>query len=348
MNAVFIVFQLFIVLLLLLVTLFGFLLIRKYRSNNFQEELNHWKQHYVDRFNRAIKGEEELTKPENKAMIRALEEVLTRYYAFMKGNTSVIASIETIANDYFQDTYRKQLKSNSWTTRMNTLYRIEKFRMSSLVEDSLHIYRNKHVTEMEFIQVLRILANLQDERIYTILLHETRELSGFYYLDIFTRLEDELFHQFVETIDQFPTRVQQTVIEAMGERNEYDYLPYIEAFLISEDAELRIRALKALAKIGYVTRVERILPSFMAEKWEERMAAAKAARKLRDARLVELLRSLLSDRTWWVRSAAAESLYYQHLGEELLEEAARSHEDRFARDIAHEWLLRKEFNRVAR
>lgn len=348
MNAVFLVFQLFVVLLLLLLTLFSFLLIRKYRSNRFEEKLNFWKQHYLESLNGALKWGKELKSPETKAMFRALEEVLSGYYSFMKGNTSMIAGIETIAEDYFKETYQKQLESSKWTTRMNTLYRVEKFRMLSLVDASLRIYRKKDVSEMESIQVLRILANLQDDRIYTILLHETRDFSGFYYLDLFSRLEGALFHQFVESIDQFPTKVQHTLIEAMGERKEYDYLPYIEAFLFAEEAEFRIRALKALAKIGYVSKLARIIPSFTAENWEERMAAAKAVRKLRDTRLVDLLLPLLSDSSWWVRSAAAESLFYQHRGEELLEEVVRSHSDRFARDIAHEWLLRKEFKRVAR
>ncbi|WP_377890960.1 HEAT repeat domain-containing protein [Alkalihalobacillus sp. R86527] len=348
MNAVFVVFQLFVVMLVVLTLLFCFLIIRKYRINGFDEKKEYWKKQYLDRMMDALKGNRKLPQPESKAMTEALEDVLTRYYSLMKGNTIMMSEIETIAESYFYSHYKNQLKSSSWSTRMNTLYRIEKFRMAVLIDDCLAILEKKHVTEMEAIQILRILANIQDDRIYTILLKETDEYSAFYYLDIYSRLERPLFEKFVDSIDQFPLWIQQTLIEAMGERKESDYLPYIETFLGSSEAEFRIRALKAISKMGYMSKVDLIIPSLTSDSWQERMMAAKAAKMQRDDRLSHLLLSLLSDRYWWVRTAAAESLSYQSKGKALLREVSETHEDRFARDIALEWLLRKEYTRDPR
>lgn len=342
MNAVFVVFQLFLMMLLVLTLLFCFLIVRKYRINRFEEKKAYWKKQYLDMLMDALKGNREFPPPQSKAMREALEDVLTRYYSLMKGNTLMMAEIETMAERYFYSHYQNQL-SSSWSTRMNTLYRIEKFRMASLTEECLAIYESKRATEMETIQVFRILANVQDDRIYTFLLKETKEYSSFYYLDIFSRLERPLFDKFVESIDQFPLFIQQTLIEAMGERKEYEYLPYVEAFLGSSEAEFRIRALKALSKMGYMSKADMIIPSLTSDSWQERMMAAKAAKMQRDDRLIQFLLRLLSDKEWWVRTAAAESLSYQSKGKALLREVSETHEDRFARDIAHEWLLRKEY-----
>ncbi|WP_270180793.1 HEAT repeat domain-containing protein [Alkalihalobacillus sp. CinArs1] len=348
MNAVFVVFQLFVVLLVVLTLLFCFLLIRKYLSNRFDEKKAYWKKYYLESIMEALKGTRELAPPESKAMMEALEDVLTRYYSLMKGNTSMMAEIEMIAEKYFLIHYKTQLKSNSWSVRMNTLYRIEKFRMAALSDECIAIYETKHVTEMEAIQVLRVLANIQDDRVYSILLKETKEYSGFYYLDIYSRLERPLFEALIMSIDEFPLWIQQTLIEAMGERKEHDYLPYIEPFLSSSNTEFRIRALKAISKMGYMTKIDLIIPSFTSESWQERMMAAKVAKMQRDDRFVHLLLPLLSDQFWWVRTAAAESLSYQSNGKALLREISSEHEDRFARDIALEWLLRKEHLRDPR
>ncbi|MCA0988603.1 HEAT repeat domain-containing protein [Guptibacillus algicola] len=348
MNAVFVVFQLFLIMLVVLTLLFCFLIVRKYRFNRFEEKKEYWKKQYLNMLLDALKGNREIPPPESKAMREALEDVLTRYYSLMKGNTLMMAEIETIAERYFYSHYQNELVSSSWSTRMNTLYRIEKFRMASLATECLAIYESKYATELEAIQVFRILANVQDDRIYTILLKEKKEYSGFYYLDIFSRLERPLFEQFVESIDQFPLLIQQTLIEAMGERKEYEYLPYVEAFLGSSVAEFRIRALKALSKMGYVSKVDKIIPSLTSDSWQERMMAAKAAKLQREDRLNHFLLRLLSDKEWWVRTAAAESLSYQSKGRTLLKEVSETHEDRFARDIAHEWLLRKEYTRDPR
>lgn len=225
---------------------------------------------------------------------------------------------------------------------MNTLHRIEKFSMDSLVEECLEIYNAKRTSELEALQVLRILSNLQDERLFTILLEEEREFPHFYYLDIFKRLDEPLFEQFTSVGEKFSIWIQLALVESVGNRGEYKYLPFIESYLTSEDTEFRIRALKSLVKIGYVTNVENIRSSFESESWQERMMAAKLMKPLREKRYLNQLLLLLTDESWWVRTTAAESIMAQYDGHLILEDVASTHVDRFARDAAKEWLLRKE------
>ena len=348
MSAVFIIFQVFLVFFIVLTVLFCFLIIQKISSNRYENKKEFWKKYYLEQVNSFIQGYEKIKHPSNTAMIEAFEEVLTRYYSLMKGNTDVARQIENLAERNFHDYYQKGLKHNRWSIRMNTLHRIEKFSMVSLVEDCVEIYDGKRTSELEALQVLRILANLQDERLFAILLNEDREFPNFYYLDIFTRLEESLFEQFTSVGEKFPMWIQIALIDSIGNRGEYKYLPFIEAYITSEDTELRIRALKSSVKIGYVTNVENIKPSFKAGSWQERMMAAKLMKVLKEKRFLDQLLILLTDESWWVRTTAAESIMAQHNGHVILEDVASTHVDRFARDVAKEWLLRKGDTNVVR
>ncbi|MDQ0484162.1 HEAT repeat domain-containing protein [Guptibacillus hwajinpoensis] len=341
MKGIFIIFQVSLLLFIVLNVLFIFLVIRKVYANKFQKQKEHWKRYYLKHIDLVIRGKEELLFPDKLSMIEAFEEVLARYYSLMKGNTDIASRIEELAEQVLHKDYKKRLKHGRWSIRMNTLHRIEKFRMVSLIEDCVAIYDKERTSELESLQILRILANLQDERIYTMLVNEEREFPSFYYLDLFVRLNERLFNQFTDAVKEFPLTIQCSLIEAMGERGNYSYIPTIEFYLRSEIPEFRIRALKSLTKVGYLTDVERIRPSFHAASWQERMMAAKLIKHLRDKRFIDDLLILLSDDNWWVRTTAAESIIAQQNGVEILEDVVHTHVDRFARDIANEWLLRK-------
>lgn len=341
MNGIFIIFQLSLLLFIILNVLFIFLVIRKIYANQFQKQKEHWKREYLKHIDLVIRGKEDLLFPDKSYMFEAFEEVLARYYSLMKGDTDFASRMEELADEVLYPDYKKRLKHGRWSIRMNTLHRIEKFRMVSLIEGCVGIYNEKRTSELESLQILRILANLQDDRFYSILVKEEREFPGFYYQDLFMRLDERLFHQFTDNVEDFPLTIQFSLIEAMGVRGEYSYLPTIEFYLESENSEVRIRALKSLIKVGYLTDVEKIRPSLHAELWQERMMAAKLIKLLRDKQFIDDLLILLTDENWWVRTTAAESISAQQNGVEMLEDVVHTHVDRFARDIAAEWLLRK-------
>lgn len=346
MSVIFIIFQVFLILFVILTVLFVYLLGMKVRSNRFERQKDEWKKYYLEHITQSIQGEKTLRLPDNLPMIEAFEEVITRYYSLMKGDRVSSEQMDHLIEKTLHNHYKKRLHHHRWSIRMNTLHRIEKLRMVSLVEDCVRLLDEKRTSELESIQVLRILANLQDDRLFKILLSVEKEYPNFYYLDLFRRLDDVHLEQFIHTINNFPRWIQLSLIEVMGDRGEYKYLPAIESFTTSNETEFRIRALKALVKIGYMTDVIKIKPSLHASSWQERMMAARLVKTLRDPRFLEDLLSLLTDESWWVRTTAAESLLAQHNGPTMLEEVVASHVDPFARDIAKEWLVRGGTNRV--
>ncbi|WP_226659854.1 HEAT repeat domain-containing protein [Pseudalkalibacillus hwajinpoensis] len=345
MSAIFIIFQVFLILFLVLTVLFLFLIAQKVRSNRFDRKKSEWKKYYLEHITLTIQGEKELRLPDNHPMMEAFEEVITRYYSLIKGRPSSVQMDELVEKTLHHH-YKKRLQHHRWSIRMNTLHRIEKLRMVSLVEECVSLLDIKRTSELEVIQVLRILANLQDDRLYAILLIEEKEYPNFYYLDLFRRLDDAHLDHFIHSISDFPSWIQFALIEIMGELGEYKYLPTIESFVTSHDTEFRIRSLKALVKVGYMADVMQIKPSLHAESWQERMMAAKLLKPLRDHRFLEDLLRLLTDESWWVRTTAAESLLAQQNGRTLLEDVAATHIDPFARDTAKEWLVRGGTNRV--
>ncbi|WP_273835894.1 HEAT repeat domain-containing protein [Guptibacillus sedimenti] len=347
MSAIFIIFQVFLILFVVLTVLFLFLIGQKVRSNHFDRKKSEWKKYYLEHITSATQGKEELRLPENYPMIEAFEEVITRYYSLIKGQAST-DQMEELVEKTLHDHYKKRLLHHRWSIRMNTLHRIEKLRMISLVEECVSLLDKKRTSELEVIQVLRLLANLQDDRLYMILLDEEKEYPNFYYLDLFRRLDDVHLDYFIDSISNFPHWVQFALIEVMGELGEYKYLRTIESFVTSNDTEFRIRSLKSLVKVGYVTDAMKVKASLHAESWQERMMSARLFKLVRDHRFLEDLLNLLSDESWWVRTTAAESLLAQENGRALLEDVAATHFDPFARDTAKEWLVRGGVDRVYR
>jgi HEAT repeat protein len=112
-------------------------------------------------------------------------------------------------------------------------------------------------------------------------------------------------------------------------------------FLDHADPEVRAAALRAIGRIGLLlsTAHSRVLEALEDDVDFVRIHAAGAARLLPGAQARAVLSKRLGDRSWWVRRAAADALGTlgpAGLGE--LGQAARSHPDRYARDMAAQTL----------
>lgn len=131
-------------------------------------------------------------------------------------------------------------------------------------------------------------------------------------------------------------------LDAAGRLHCVDLLDDIAAHVRSTDPDMRCAAWRALDGIA-------MLPMNAAFKLDEAMSdpaphvrsqAARAARLLPPSEGVRRLVLLLSDRSWWVRRAAARSL--AQLGEagvSALRYAGEHHRDRFARDVSLQVLV---------
>ena len=104
--------------------------------------------------------------------------------------------------------------------------------------------------------------------------------------------------------------------------------------------EQRIRACRALGRLGRQTSSAALTTALWDSSPGVRAQAARALGELREERSVHSLLHLMGDRAWWVRARAAEAL--QALGPPglvALRKCARLHPDPFARERAAEALM---------
>lgn len=114
--------------------------------------------------------------------------------------------------------------------------------------------------------------------------------------------------------------------------------PLVE-LLMRGDEEQRIRACRALGRLGLSTSSSMLVTALADPSPSVRAQAARALAELGDARSVPALVDLLSDPSWWVRARAAQALRAMgEPGRAALRWCADSHPDPFARERAAESL----------
>jgi len=135
-------------------------------------------------------------------------------------------------------------------------------------------------------------------------------------------------------------RQRPLLIEAAGLSGARSALPELQRTLASGPTEERVRAARALGRLG---RGEASLLAAMTDtEWAVRAQAAGAIALIGDPNpsdeLVGAMSEGLADTAWWVRVHCANALSVSARGRLALEEARRA-PDRFARDRAEEALV---------
>jgi HEAT repeat protein len=138
------------------------------------------------------------------------------------------------------------------------------------------------------------------------------------------------------------TNLVRGALDATGRLGLIDLKELVIPWIDHPEPEVRAAALRALGKLGRVPR--RVVPEFVAAFGDDtefvRVQAARAASGLSQRLAVPILYEGLADPSWWVRRASAESLLQLGArGQAALRRAARSHLDRYARDMSAQVLI---------
>jgi hypothetical protein len=323
----------------MLFILLGYLTIRKAVDIKRRERISNYKVQYNPLlFFMLTEGSyaRRLT-PETALQQKAIEELLSRYTTLLEGDEEK-SRLSELASLYLTDYYRKQLKSKRWSTRMNTLYHIEDFQMSHLLEDVSRLLSRNRISREELVHVLRILAKFHFKQMFELLTQEFDHLSEYDYRNILIRMERKQFDQFILHFHKSNISLQKAILDIISLKRDMTYLSFLERIFESYKGEIKLRALKALAEIGYVKNVEPYLELLYSNKWEERMVAAKLIGSLKEERGIQRLIELLHDQSWWVRSQAGQAIDQFTNGKEILRSVFETSNDVFAKDMAWEWL----------
>ena len=131
-------------------------------------------------------------------------------------------------------------------------------------------------------------------------------------------------------------------IDAVGRLKLLELVEDVAAHVADHDAEVRAASLRALGRLGILPQAA--VPAALAATGDPvvfvRVQAARTAVLLPHDRARTALWRGLGDESWWVRRAAAQALLGLGVeGPRLVQRAARTHPDRYARQMALQVLL---------
>ncbi|MDT8859863.1 hypothetical protein N0O92_06425 [Alkalihalobacillus sp. MEB130] len=266
-----------------------------------------------------------------------LEETVGMYLQLF-GDEKMKAILNNVTQVELTDVYKKRLKSNSWSERMNVLYCVEDFEMTSLQDDVWSYYHSGRSSIEEKHQMIRVLSKLNDQRLLEQIKHES-DWPYFLLKECFRRFDFSTVETIIRNeLDSLSEEVQVAILDVAIERKDPSLTFFFDQLLFSESREIRIRALKAIYEYEQTTKEEELVTFHQSNFWVERMLFARVAGQLKRKRYSTPLVTLLSDESWWVRQSAAEALMNFEDGLFILEHVYETNEDPFARDTANQWL----------
>lgn len=274
-----------------------------------------------------------------RANFEVAERIFSETFTDVK-DAHIREKLEQAAESIFAETYLKRMKRGTWSTRVNTLYFIEDFKLISLkpfLQD--HLSKLK-VWDEEKNQTVRALAALNDLSIVDYL-NRDRTATLQHYLDVFSRLNEDTFGNAIKlSKESYNPMCRIAILSFIGLTKNLRYQPLLEDELQNENLEMRIQALKGLYRLNYISNIELLIPFFESSSWQERMFSCRISGVLMLEVFEPFLVKLLGDREWWVRNAAAESIL-QIFGEDKLYFLSKNHSDLYARDMAVQWITSK-------
>ncbi|WP_338449965.1 hypothetical protein R4Z09_28120 [Niallia oryzisoli] len=334
-------FILFLVLLFLLFSLFFYLMVKKYQKNQTRQQINALKEDYrLAVFHYLQNGQTELwgQDPE-KEKVMALIELLSDYSHVLTGR-EVEERIYLFAKEHLTDFIKKKLTKKRWSLRMNALFAIEDFYMEHLVPSLHDLYQKRSTTTSEKAQILKLIAKYNDPKIVEYIkgINQNQNLSEFSLISILSIMDDEKLDELLSDFDELPNRTQYILVDMIGKKQLTQHHPLLQKLVLQDDAELRIRALKAYAQSGIPIDAKALGGFFEADNWQLRMMAARVAGMQRLDMYRESLLNLLSDREYIVRAEAAKAILRYKEGKAILQRVTEESKDLFAKDMAVEWL----------
>lgn len=324
--------------LCLLLVLFTYLVIRKQLEINRNKKLVQLKEKLGLPL-LAFITEEKVTRNlhlDSDLKIKAAEEVLTSYSTILEGGKEK-ENLSSFADLHFKDYYLARLKSRKWSKRMNALYHIEDFHMVGLQDVIVKLAGKGDASQDERVHALRILASFQYPNLYDLLIKQ-EPLSDYEYRNILMRLDNKGLEQFILGFHRCQDPLKWAILDVIAIHRETSYTHFVEKVFGAYDSEVRLRALKALAAIGYVKDIKPYLSLSQSGQWQHRMLAAKLFGSLKDQAQLPILLDLLHDPSWYVRSQSGQSIMMFPNGRALLQSVLETSKDAYAKDMAWEWM----------
>lgn len=276
--------------------------------------------------------------PKNKSEIAEVENILLSYLKNIS-NPAIHSKIQSFAQLYLKEHYKKELKSRNWSRRMNAIYRIADFQISELVGNCEKAMKRENA--LEAFQLLKIYSILEKENFAQQLVSLEHSFSESEYKKLFSNLEVEMLKQLIDQMEDLKEEAQYALIDTMSLIGNMEIVEKLEKLLNHEHVEIRIRILKGLEKIGIIQNLDIYIPFEQSPVWEERLMVAKIFKNVPLKYTNASLERMLQDSNWWVRSQAAKTMIEHPDGRQKLELFIETATDQYAIDMANEVLKKR-------
>ncbi|MFO8069986.1 MAG: HEAT repeat domain-containing protein [Alkalibacterium sp.] len=340
------VWRLLIVLLAVNVMIFIFLLIKKVAMKVVRNKKAGIRKTFEEDFLRFItKQDSELAiEPKSYLEKKVLQSLVLDYNSLISGTNQTLL-LKNIGKNSVIDKVEGYLNSsNIWKKKTGT-YLAGEYELSEMLPLLLKQLQTSD-NELFFVtarSLIKLGNSLYLREILEKATAQTR-MSKNNILSLIELVEGDIKEMLVDIMESGDIFLQVIALEESGKRQYRESVKWIEEMIGHPQKELRIAALKAAYRLGNIGDDEYLSYIMSLEndqEWEVRSFLAKYLRKVNSDESIKILTDFMSDKNWYVRHNAAESLIaLKKRGHQALLELLDS-DDLFARDAANA-VLQKE------
>lgn len=332
---------------LLLFSIYIYLVYKKVIKQQKNKQKEEWlNRNIIFVENYLIKGELSASFiPRKEIEFEALENIFSSFMSIIKFEEG-FDPIRPIINLYFISRYKYKLKHGNWSERMNSLLFINQFKIKMMQDDLIQHLSFKKCSLEEKFNIFLILASFKYEKLMQLLV-EQKKIPSFLLTEILYRhVNEENIHELLIDFDNLPDNFKNPILDLIRIKNlRSDKIHlFLEKLITSENMELRIRSLKTIASLGYISSPNLIVQLLESKENqlsnEEKLMIVRLMGSIRNDLFLSYLNELISDKAYMVRSEAAKSIKKYKNGKEILNKIIEEHPDAYARNISKEWLER--------
>lgn len=328
-----------ITMLIVIFCIFMYLVYKGMERNRINEKMNaYFEQYKTEWYNYLVFNEPLEHRPENNITMMAIDHLFVSYLTTLN-NETIHRKISEYASLNMQDYYIEQIKSRDRSVRLNVLQRTLLLELDFLVPIIEQHLKNKRDYEMEeYLLMLRVVAKYNRNLFYAHVYQPKLPLNDYEYKLLLSTIDEGYIDYFTNHFDSLPTGLKLVLLDylSLSTNVSNDSLSFYERLLTSENQELRIRVLKAIASFGMVSDLQLYERFVDSSSWEERLMMAKILRFVKEERSYHNLQRLIADSNWQVRKQAAISLLNMPGGRVILQQIIDSENDLYAADMARE------------
>lgn len=328
-----------ITMLIIIFCIFMYLVYKGMERDRINEKMNaYFEQYKTEWYNYLVYDKPLDHRPENNITMKAIDHLFVSYLTTLN-NETIHKKVSEYTSLNMQDYYIEQIKSRDRSVRLNVLQRTLLLELDFLVPIIEQHLKHKRDYEMEeYLLMLRVVAKYNRNLFYAHVYQPKLPLNDYEYKLLLSTIDEGYIDYFTNHFDALPIVLKLALLDylSLSTNVSNDSLSFYERLLISDNQELRIRVLKAIASFGMISNLQLYERFVASASWEERLMMAKILRFVKEEKSYQALELLIADSNWQVRKQAALSLLNMPKGQVILQEIIDSKKDLYAADIARE------------